>query len=138
MNCRHCGTPLSQPFIDLGSAPPSNAYLFESDLRKPERWFPLRVLVCSECWLVQTEDYAGAEEIFTDDYAYFSSYSKTWLEHSEKYVTKMVDRFQLGRSSLVVELAANDGYLLQYVAARQIPCIGVEPTASTAASARAK
>ena len=138
MNCRHCGTPLTLTFIDLGSAPPSNAYLTESDLKRPERWFPLCVLACSECWLVQTEDYAGAEEIFTDDYAYFSSYSKTWLEHSERYVAEMVERFHLGGHSLVVELAANDGYLLQYVAAKKIPCIGVEPTASTAASARAK
>jgi len=101
-------------------------------------WLPLRVLVCSECWLVQTEDYAGAEEIFTDDYAYFSSYSTTWLKHAEKYVTKVVDCFQLSHDSLVVELAANDGYLLQYVAARRIPCLGVEPTASTAARAREK
>lgn len=138
MNCRHCGAPLTLSFMDLGSAPPSNAYLTERDLTRPERWFPLRVLVCRACWLVQTEDYAGAEEIFTDDYAYFSSYSKTWLEHSEKYVRNVVERFQLGSDSLVVELAANDGYLLQYVAARNIPCIGVEPTASTAASARAK
>ena len=78
MKCRHCRAPLTLPFVDLGSAPPSNAYLTEIDLRRPERWFPLCVLVCSECWLVQTEDYAGAEEIFTDDYAYFSSYSKTF------------------------------------------------------------
>ena len=138
MDCRHCGTPLSLTFIDLGSAPPSNAYLTERNLKRPERWFPLRILVCSECWLVQTEDYAGAEEIFTDDYAYFSSYSKTWLDHCERYVANMHERFRLGSHSLVVELAANDGYLLQYVAARKIPCIGIEPTASTAASAREK
>jgi SAM-dependent methyltransferase len=129
---------LSLTFIDLGSAPPSNAYLTERDLQRPERWYSLRILVCSECWLVQTEDYAGAEEIFTDDYAYFSSYSKTWLDHCEKYVVKMAERFRLGPQSLVIELAANDGYLLQYVAARKIPCLGIEPTASTAASARTK
>ena len=138
MKCRHCGTPATLTFIDLGSAPPSNAYLTERDLKRPERWFPLRIQVCPECWLVQTEDYAGAEEIFTDDYAYFSSYSKTWLEHCEHYVSKMVDLFHLGADSLVIELAANDGYLLQYVAARKIRCLGIEPTASTAASARAK
>jgi SAM-dependent methyltransferase len=138
MDCRHCGAPLTLTFIDLGSSPPSNAYLTARDLKRPERWFPLRVLVCSECGLVQTEDYAGAEEIFTDDYAYFSSYSKTWLDHCERYVAKVADRFHLGTQSLVVELAANDGYLLQYVAARKIPCIGIEPTASTAASARLK
>jgi SAM-dependent methyltransferase len=138
MKCRHCGTPLALTFIDLGSAPPSNAYLTERDLKRPERWFPLRILVCSECWLVQTEDYAGADEIFTDDYAYFSSYSSTWLDHCQCYVARMVERFLLDGQSLVVELAANDGYLLQYVAARNIPCIGIEPTASTAAAARAK
>ena len=138
MKCRHCNSPLSLTFVDLGSAPPSNAYLTEGALQRPERWYPLRILVCSECWLVQTEDYAGAEEIFTDDYAYFSSYSKTWLEHCERYVAKMAERFRLGLQSLVIELAANDGYLLQYVAARKIPCLGIEPTASTAASARTK
>jgi SAM-dependent methyltransferase len=138
VKCRHCGTALSLTFIDLGSAPPSNAYLTERDLKRPERWYPLRILVCAECWLVQTEDYAGAEDIFTNDYAYFSSYSKTWLEHCENYVDRMTERFQLGPQSFVVELAANDGYLLQYVAARKIPCLGIEPTASTAASARAK
>jgi SAM-dependent methyltransferase len=125
-------------FVDLGSAPPSNAYLTEAALKKPEVWYPLRVLVCSVCRLVQTEDYAGASEIFTESYAYFSSYSRSWLEHAEKYVTTMVERFGLSEKSLVVELAANDGYLLQYVQARGIPCIGVEPTASTAQAARAK
>jgi SAM-dependent methyltransferase len=129
---------LTLTFVDLGSAPPSNAYLTEAALKKPELWYPLRVLVCSDCRLVQTEDYAGASEIFTDSYAYFSSYSRSWLEHAEKYVTAMVERFGLSEKSLVVELAANDGYLLQYVKARGIPCIGVEPTASTAKAARAK
>lgn len=138
MNCRHCAAPLTLTFIDLGSAPPSNAYLTERDLKRPERWFPLRVLVCSECRLVQTEDYAGANEIFTEDYAYFSSFSTTWLDHCKNYVDTMTERFRLDSHSLVVELAANDGYLLQYVAARNIPCIGIEPTASTAASARQK
>jgi hypothetical protein len=138
MNCRHCGASLCLQFVDLGSAPPSNAYLTESGLKKPEVWLPLRVLTCTRCWLVQTEDYAGADQIFTDDYAYFSSYSKTWLDHSEAYVAATVDRFHLDHTSHVVELAANDGYLLQFVAARGIPCLGVEPTASTASSARAK
>ena len=138
MKCRHCQAPLTLSFVDLGSAPPSNAYLTETALKKPEVWYPLRVLVCSVCRLVQTEDYAGASEIFTESYAYFSSYSRSWLEHAEKYVTTMVERFGLSEKSLVVELAANDGYLLQYVQARGIPCIGVEPTASTAQAARAK
>lgn len=138
MKCRHCSAPLTLTFVDLGSAPPSNAYLTEADLTKPERWYPLRVLVCSDCRLVQTEDYAGASDIFTDSYAYFSSYSRSWLEHAQRYVELVVDRFGLNDKSLVVELAANDGYLLQYVLARGIPCIGVEPTASTANAARAK
>lgn len=138
MKCRHCRASLQLTFVDLGSAPPSNAYLTEADLKKPELWYPLRVLVCSDCRLVQTEDYAGADEIFTDSYAYFSSYSRSWLEHAENYVAKMVERLHLNPDSLVVELAANDGYLLQYVAARGIPCIGVEPTASTAKAARDK
>jgi SAM-dependent methyltransferase len=138
MKCRHCHAPLTLTFVDLGSAPPSNAYLAAADLKKAELWYPLRVLVCSECRLVQTEDYAGASEIFTDSYAYFSSYSRSWLEHAERYVSAMVERFGLSEKSLVVELAANDGYLLQYVQARGIPCIGIEPTASTASAARAK
>ena len=138
MKCRHCHAPLTLSVVDLGSAPPSNAYLTAAGLKQPETWYPLRVLVCSTCRLVQTEDYAGASEIFTDSYAYFSSYSRSWLEHAEKYVAAMVERFDLSEKSLVVELAANDGYLLQYVKARGIPCLGVEPTASTANAARAK
>lgn len=138
MKCRHCHASLTLSFVDLGSAPPSNAYLTEAHLKKAELWYPLRVLVCSDCRLVQTEDYAGASEIFTDSYAYFSSYSRSWLEHAEQYVGAMTERFGLNEKSLVVELAANDGYLLQYVKARGIPCIGVEPTTSTANAARAK
>lgn len=138
MNCRHCCTPLSLSLVDLGSAPPSNAYFTIKTLKKAEKWFPLRVLVCQSCWLVQTEDFVGADELFDEDYAYFSGFSKSWLEHSERYVTDMVKRFELTPSSHVVEVAANDGYLLQYVKARGIPCTGVEPTASTAAVAREK
>jgi SAM-dependent methyltransferase len=126
------------PLIDLGSAPPSNAYLTEAALRAPEKWFPLRVLVCTECWLAQTEDYAGAEELFSADYAYFSSFSTSWLAHAERYVADMRARFGLDASSQVVEVAANDGYLLQYVKARGIPCLGIEPTAGTAGAARAR
>jgi len=124
--------------VDLGSAPPSNAYLTEQTLRAPEKWFPLRVLVCENCWLAQTEDFAQAHELFDADYAYFSGFSSTWLAHSEHYVVDMVERFGLNADSHVVEVAANDGYLLQYVKARNIPCTGVEPTASTAAAAREK
>lgn len=138
MKCRHCGSELKLPLVDLGSAPPSNAYLTEQTLHAPEKWFPLRVLVCEYCWLVQTEDFAQANELFDAEYAYFSGFSSSWLAHSERYVADMVTRFNLSADSHVVEVAANDGYLLQYVNARNIPCIGVEPTASTAAAARAK
>ena len=138
MKCRHCDSELRLPFLDLGSAPPSNAYLSEALLRAPEVWYPLRLLVCESCWLVQTEDHAGREALFTDDYAYFSSFSTSWLAHAESYVQAMTVRFCLNERSRVVEIAANDGYLLQYVKAAGIPCYGVEPTSDTAAAARAK
>lgn len=136
MKCRHCQAELRLPFLDLGHAPPSNAYLSASALRGPETWFPLRILVCESCWLVQTEDHAGREALFTDDYAYFSSFSSSWLAHSRRYVDTMISRFGLNEGSMVTEIAANDGYLLQYVKAAGIPCYGVEPTASTAEAAR--
>lgn len=138
MKCRHCLAELELSLIDLGSSPPSNAYLTEATLKAPEKWFPLKVLVCTDCWLVQTEDYAGAEELFDADYAYFSSFSDTWLRHAEEYVEKVVSRFGLNSDAHVVEVAANDGYLLQYVKARNIPCLGIEPTKSTADAARSK
>jgi SAM-dependent methyltransferase len=138
VRCRHCDAELSLRFLDLGGAPPSNAYLSREQLHAPETWFPLSLLVCTRCWLVQTADYAGREALFTDDYAYFSSVSTSWLAHAERYVVEMVKRFQLGRDSMVVEIAANDGYLLQYVQQRGIPNYGVEPTLSTAEAARAK
>ncbi|KXJ64444.1 SAM-dependent methyltransferase [Achromobacter xylosoxidans] len=136
MKCRHCQAELRLPFLDLGHAPPSNAYLSEAALRGPETWFPLRILVCESCWLVQTEDHAGREALFTDDYAYFSSFSSSWLAHSRRYVDAMIGRFGLGKDSMVAEIAANDGYLLQYVKDAGIACYGVEPTASTAQAAR--
>lgn len=138
MKCRHCGSELRLSFLDLGSAPPSNAYLTEQDLRAPEIWFPLRILVCEDCWLVQTEDHAGREALFNKDYAYFSSFSSTWLAHAKNYVDQMSTRFGLTANSCVVEVAANDGYLLQYVKQAGIPCYGIEPTASTANAARGK
>jgi ubiquinone/menaquinone biosynthesis C-methylase UbiE len=138
MNCRHCHAPLTLPFLDLGAAPPSNAYRTAEQLHQPEIWYPLCILVCESCWLVQTEDFVGREGLFTDDYAYFSSYSSTWLDHARRYVAAMVARYNLTPQSFVVEVAANDGYLLQYVQQHGIPCLGIEPTASTAAAARAK
>jgi SAM-dependent methyltransferase len=135
INCRHCGTPLTIPFIDLGVAPPSNAYLTAEDLRAPERWYPLRVMVCSNCWLVQTEDYACAEELFRPDYAYFSSTSSTWLKHAADYCRMITDRLGLDERSFVIEVASNDGYLLKNFVAYGIPCLGIEPTDSTAEAA---
>ena len=136
MNCRGCGAGLTRSFVDLGTAPPSNAFLDTAALARPEAWYPLALLVCDKCRLVQTLDVASSEQIFSSDYVYFSSYSRSWLAHAERFVAQAVERLRLGPDSLVVELAANDGYLLQYVAARGIPCIGVEPTASTARAAR--
>lgn len=138
MKCRHCNTELNLQFVDLGSSPPSNAYLTKEKLTAPEKWYPLRVLACDQCWLVQTEDFTQADELFDADYAYFSAFSSSWLEHSKQYVADMIQRFDLNESSHVVEVAANDGYLLQYVKAAAIPCTGVEPTSSTAAAARTK
>ena len=125
MKYRHCNAALSLPLADLGSAPPSNAYLSSEGLTDPEVWYPLRVMVCATCWLVQTEDHAGREELFAHDYAYFSSTSSSWLAHAKTYVSEMVARFSLNEESVVVEIAANDGYLLQYVKERGIPCYGV-------------
>jgi 2-polyprenyl-3-methyl-5-hydroxy-6-metoxy-1,4-benzoquinol methylase len=138
MNCRGCATPLALPLIDLGTSPPSNAYVRADQLEQAEQWVPLKVAVCQQCWLVQTEDYTSADSLFDAEYAYFSSFSSTWLAHAEKYVAEMVERFGLTADSRVVEIAANDGYLLQYVAGRGIPCLGVEPTRSTAQAAREK
>lgn len=136
MKCRHCATELDLCLIDLGSAPPSNAYLSAAQLCEPELWYPLRIRVCESCWLTQTEDFARAEELFAGDYAYFSSYSTTWLEHVRGYVSDMTKRLKLNAASQVVEVAANDGYLLRFVRSAGIPCYGIEPTASTAAAAR--
>ena len=137
MNCRHCGTPLVHTFLDLGHAPPSNAYLTAEDLAAPELYFPLKLKVCSECWLVQTEDYARADELFRHDYAYFSSVSAGWLKHAAQYAEKMTTELALGKNSFVIEVASNDGYLLRNFVAAGIPCLGIEPTASTAAAAEA-
>lgn len=137
MKCRHCEAPLTHTFLDLGFAPPSNAYLSADDLRRPEKYYPLRVLVCDACWLVQTEDYADADELFSADYAYFSSTSTSWLQHAARYARDMIGQFALGPESLVIEVASNDGYLLKNFVASRIPCLGIEPTASTAAAAEA-
>lgn len=138
MKCRHCGFELKLPFVDLGSAPPSNAYLTEQALKLPEKRFPLRVLVCERCWLVQTEDFSRPDELFDPEYAYFSGFSSSWLTHCERYVADMIARYGLNASSHVIEIAANDGSLLQYVKKAGIRCLGIEPTKSTASAARQK
>ena len=136
MKCRHCDAQVSLPFVDLGSSPPSNAYLTPAQLHAPESYYPLRVLVCESCWLVQTEDFAGFDDMFSAEYAYFSSFYSTMLAHVKHYSQAMTARFGLNASSCVVEVASNDGYLLKNFKAAGIPCYGVEPTASTAKAAR--
>ena len=137
-HCRHCGSPLSQEVIDLGHQPPSNAYLKPEQLALPEITYPLKVFVCTSCWLVQLPAHAAADELFTADYAYFSSTSSSWCAHAERFVESAVQRLGLGPESWVVELASNDGYLLQYFQQRGVPCLGIEPTHATADAARAK
>ncbi|WP_435088584.1 class I SAM-dependent methyltransferase [Candidatus Pelagibacter bacterium nBUS_29] len=132
MNCRHCKKTLKHIFLDLGFAPPSNAYLNKNDLKKQEIYFPLKVYVCKYCWLVQTEDYTNAEALFTSDYAYFSSTSTGWLNHAKNYADKIIKELSLDKDSLVIEIASNDGYLLKNFLVKNIPCLGIEPTASTA------
>lgn len=136
MKCRYCASELKYLLIDLGAQPPSNSYLNPEDLDKTELYFPLRVYVCSQCFLVQTADFIHRETFFNDEYPYFSSNSKTWLQHSEKYVDVMVKKFELDEESFVLEVASNDGYLLKNFVKRKIPCLGVEPTANTAAVAK--
>lgn len=138
MKCRGCGAELTHQFVDLGAAPPSNAYLTAIDLQRPEEYYPLRVLVCNSCLLCQTEDFVASEHMFDENYAYFSSFSTMWLDHAKRYAAYMTDRFGLTAESHVLEVAANDGYLLQYFKTLGIPCLGVEPTRSTADAAREK
>ncbi|MDB4766937.1 class I SAM-dependent methyltransferase [bacterium] len=135
MNCRHCKTVLEHTFLDLGFAPPSNAYLSTEQLNCPETYFPLKVKVCSKCWLVQTEDYTQADDLFREDYAYFSSTSTGWLKHAAKYCSDITKRLGLTSDSFVIEVASNDGYLLKNFVAENVPCLGIEPTAGTAAAA---
>jgi SAM-dependent methyltransferase len=132
--CRFCGAPLETVFADLGMSPLANSYLPPERANAMEPFFPLRALVCERCLLVQLQEFESPEAIFSD-YAYFSSYSTTWLEHSRRYVEAMVERWGLGASSHVVELASNDGYLLQYFVQRGVPVLGVEPAANVAQAA---
>ena len=138
MRCRHCSTELTNTFIDLGSSPPSNSYVSKEALKEVEQCYPLRVMVCDHCWLVQTEDFVKVDEMFASDYAYFSSYSTSWLKHAKSYVEQVSSKFYLNSNSMVVEIAANDGYLLQFINDKNIPCYGIEPTHGTAQAAREK
>jgi len=135
MKCRHCNFEVEQSFVDLGASPPSNSYLTVDALSAPETFYPLRVFVCTNCWLVQTEDFARADELFSRDYAYFSSVSRSWLKHAADFAHMITGRLGLGKNSFVIEVAANDGYLLKNFVAAGIPCLGIEPTESTAIAA---
>lgn len=136
MKCRHCQQELQHVFLDLGFSPPSNAYLTAADLHKPERYYPLRLFVCDACWLVQTEDFTQADELFAADYAYFSSTSTSWLEHAAHYCAMITKRLDLDKDSFVIEVASNDGYLLKNFVTSDVPCLGIEPTVGTAAAAK--
>jgi len=138
MKCRFCHHKLTHEFIDLVNAPPSNSFLTRNQLNAPEVFYPLKLMVCEKCWLVQVDEYKKSDEIFSEDYAYFSSYSKSWLDHARRYVNMIIDRLGLNSRSHVVEIASNDGYLLQYFKETQIPCLGIEPSANTAQAAREK
>lgn len=138
MNCRFCKAPLEDVFIDLGNSPASNSFLTAEELNEPEVFYPLKVYTCSKCFLVQVDEYKKSDAIFSSDYAYFSSYSKSWLAHAKAYTALMTDRFKFNESSLVVEIASNDGYLLQYFKEKSIPVLGIEPTSNTAKVAQEK
>ncbi|CAM3343374.1 class I SAM-dependent methyltransferase [Cupriavidus taiwanensis] len=136
--CRACGTPLEQSVVDLGLSPISNAFIRPEHAERGEMFYPLHAMVCTSCWLVQLRDATPANVHFHDDYVYFSSYSSSWLAHARNYVEAMRRRFRLGTQSRVMEIASNDGYLLQYFVQAGVPCLGIEPTANTAAAARDK
>ena len=135
-SCRFCRTPLQHTFCDLGITPLSNAFLKAEQLKLPESFYPLHAYVCDVCFLVQLEEYESPQNIFTD-YAYFSSYSQTWLEHAHRYTEMMIDRFGFDSSSLVIEVASNDGYLLKYFKEKGVPVLGIEPAKNVAQAAQA-
>ena len=138
MLCRFCNTELTHIFIDLISSPASNSFLTKEQLNEPEVFFPLKVYTCHNCFLVQIDEYKKSGDIFDDKYVYFSSFSTSWLAHAKKYTEKMIDRFGFGTQSQVIEIASNDGYLLQYFQQKNIPVLGIEPTANTAKVAESK
>jgi len=130
--CRVCGNELKEPFLSLGNSPLSNAFLLKDDLNRVEPYYPLYVYVCQRCFLVQLEEFETAKNIFSSDYAYFSSYSESWLRHCKDYIQMMISRFGVNQSSFVVEIGSNDGYLLQYFKQYEIPVLGIEPASNTA------
>ena len=132
MQCRFCKTELEHVFIDLVNSPPSNSFLTKEQLGEPETFYPLKVYTCHNCFLVQIDEYKKSDAIFNSEYAYFSSYSTSWLQHAKQYTSLMVDRFKLNSGSQVIEIASNDGYLLQYFHEKEIPVLGIEPTKNTA------
>lgn len=136
--CRHCSSPLKLLVADLGCTPISNDYLNAASVDGPEPFYPLRAFVCQACRLVQLQNFFRSNDLFREDYAYFSSYSTSWLNHAEKYTQAMIQRFAIDRSHLVVEIASNDGYLLQYFREAGIPVLGIEPSASVAKVAEAE
>src|SRR5579862_4295535 len=138
MQCRFCKAILEHVFIDLQNAPPSNSFLTTDQLNEPEVFYPLKVYICHRCFLVQIDEYKTSDAIFNNEYVYFSSYSTTWLKHAEAYCEMMVDRFGFDSHSRIIEVASNDGYLLQYFKKKGIPVLGVEPTANTAEVAMAR
>ena len=138
MHCRFCKTELEHVFIDLVNAPASNSFLTKAQLNEPENFFPLKVYTCHNCFLVQIDEYKKSDAIFNSEYAYFSSYSSTWLQHAKSYTDMMIDRFGFTSGSQVIEIASNDGYLLQYFKEKSIPVLGIEPTANTAEVAMRK
>jgi len=133
--CRACSAPLTESFVDLGISPISNAMRRPDQADRPEKFYPLRAFVCSECRLVQLQDFCAADELFDETYTYFSSYADSWLKHAKAYAGMMIERFKLGAGSRVVEVASNDGYLLQYFKERGIPVLGIDPAANVAAVA---
>jgi hypothetical protein len=132
MQCRFCKSELTNVFIDLVNSPASNSFLTKEQLNEPELFFPLKVYTCSKCFLVQVDEYKKSGAIFNDEYVYFSSFSTSWLAHAKKYTEKMVERFGFDTHSQIIEIASNDGYLLQYFKEKNIPVLGIEPTANTA------
>jgi 2-polyprenyl-3-methyl-5-hydroxy-6-metoxy-1,4-benzoquinol methylase len=132
VNCRFCNTPLHFEFLDLVNSPPSNSFLSSDQLNEPEIFYPLRVLVCENCFLVQIDEYQKSSAIFNNDYVYFSSFSSSWLNHAKKYCEEVVKRLSLNQESKVIEIASNDGYLLQFFLEKNIPVLGIEPTKNTA------